>query len=407
MQDVTDRHSLQPKPLRVLDHLAKRILIAAFERIKIGSLAVTWPDGSTHVFGRDATNRIDVTFRNRVVLRRLLLGGAMAFAEAYMAGHIQVSDLPRLIKLAIENETDQLPVMQGSLVARLWHKWRHLLHTNSKADSRRNIAHHYDLGNDFYRQWLDASLTYSAAFFESEDQSLHQAQQAKYQRIADLAQIGAGDKVLEIGCGWGGFAEMAAGIGCDVVGLTLSEEQAKFARQRLAKAGLPGQADIRLQDYRDCDGEFDAVVSIEMFEAIGERHWPLYFQQLRDRLKPGKCAALQIITIAEERFQTYRANADFIQRYVFPGGMLPTKTILESLSRQAGFEVTSVTAFGQSYARTLASWRSTFHAAWSALAELGFDQRFRDMWDYYLCYCQAGFETNCIDVVHLQLRRPA
>jgi cyclopropane-fatty-acyl-phospholipid synthase len=324
-----------------------------------------------------------------------------------MAGHIQVSDLPRLIKLAIENETDQLPVMQGSLVARLWHKWRHLLHTNSKADSRRNIAHHYDLGNDFYRQWLDASLTYSAAFFEREDQSLHQAQQAKYQRIADLAQIGAGDKVLEIGCGWGGFAEMAAGIGCDVVGLTLSEEQAKFARQRLAKAGLPGQADIRLQDYRDCDGEFDAVVSIEMFEAIGERHWPLYFRQLRDRLKPGKCAALQIITIAEERFQTYRANADFIQRYVFPGGMLPTKTILENLSRQAGFEVTSLTAFGQSYARTLASWRSTFHAAWSALSELGFDQRFRDMWDYYLCYCQAGFETNCIDVVHLQLRRPA
>jgi cyclopropane-fatty-acyl-phospholipid synthase len=274
-------------------------------------------------------------------------------------------------------------------------------------DSRRNISFHYDLGNDFYRLWLDPTMTYSSALFETPEQSLQGAQTAKYRQIAKLAQISPGDKVLEIGCGWGGFAEMAAGeIGCHVKGLTLSQEQARYARARLSAAKLDTQTDVVIEDYRDCQGEFDAVVSIEMFEAIGERHWPLYFQRLRDRLKPGKFAALQIITIAEERFETYRANADFIQRYVFPGGMLPTKSILENISRQVGLDVVSMRAFGQSYARTLAMWRESFHASWSSLSHLGFDQRFRNMWDYYLCYCQAGFEMGCIDVVHLQVRRP-
>jgi len=407
-EDGANSGMFQPESLGLIDRTAKRVLMAALTRMREGSLAVTWPDGSSHVFGRDAENRVEVTFNNRQVLRRLLLGGAMGFAEAYMAGQVMVSDLPRLIRLTIENETDQLPIMQGSLAVRLWHKWRHARRDNSRADAKRNIAYHYDLGNEFYKQWLDPSMTYSSAYFTAETQSLQEAQLAKYRGITEMAEVSAGDKVLEIGCGWGGFAEMAADqVGCQVVGLTLSQEQAAFAKQRLAKAGLSDRTDIRLQDYRDCDGSFDAIVSIEMFEAIGEKHWPLYFQRLRDRLKPGKCAALQIITIAEERFQEYRANADFIQRYVFPGGMLPTKTILQNLSRQVGLDVVSMRDFGESYARTLATWRDTFHTTWSTLSGMGFDQRFRNLWDYYLCYCQAGFETKCIDVVQLQLRRPA
>jgi cyclopropane-fatty-acyl-phospholipid synthase len=408
MLDNTGESSFQPRTLRFIDQLAKRVLCVALGHMRAGSVAITWPDGSSQTFGPEADDVVEVVFTERAVLRRVLLGGALGFAEAYMADQVRVSDMPRLINLVIENETDQLPVLQGSLVMRLWHKWRHYRRSNSKADSRRNIAFHYDLGNDFYRQWLDPSMTYSSALFEAEEQSLEAAQRAKYRQIAALAGVGAGDKVLEIGCGWGGFAELAAGeIGCEVTGLTLSQEQAKFARERLDGAGLADMADIQLLDYRDCQGEFDAVVSIEMFEAIGERHWPLYFERLRDRLKPGKLAALQIITIAEGRFQTYRANADFIQRYVFPGGMLPTKTVLQNLSRQVGLDVVSMRGFGQSYARTLATWRDSFHATWSSLAHLGFDQRFRNMWDYYLSYCQAGFEKSCIDVVHLQLRKPA
>jgi cyclopropane-fatty-acyl-phospholipid synthase len=407
MLEATEDLPFQPKPLGFVDQIAKRILSVALGGMKFGSVVVTWPDGSKQSFGRDSSNSVDVTIADRGVLRRVLLGGAMGFAEAYMAGQVMVSDMPRLIRLVIQNETDQLPVLQGSLVMRLWHKWRHFRRSNSKVDSRRNISFHYDLGNDFYRLWLDPTMTYSSALFETPEQSLQGAQTAKYRQIAKLAQISPGDKVLEIGCGWGGFAEMAAGeIGCHVKGLTLSQEQARYARARLSAAKLDTQTDVVIEDYRDCQGEFDAVVSIEMFEAIGERHWPLYFQRLRDRLKPGKFAALQIITIAEERFETYRANADFIQRYVFPGGMLPTKSILENISRQVGLDVVSMRAFGQSYARTLAMWRESFHASWSSLSHLGFDQRFRNMWDYYLCYCQAGFEMGCIDVVHLQVRRP-
>jgi cyclopropane-fatty-acyl-phospholipid synthase len=249
-------------------------------------------------------------------------------------------------------------------------------------------------------------MTYSSARFEADSDDLATAQTRKYRRIAELAGVQRGSRVLEVGCGWGGFAEMAArDLDCRPVSLTISDAQFRFARERIARAGLADKADIRLQDYRDSTGEYDAVVSIEMFEAVGEKNWPIYFQVLRDRMATGAKAALQIITIDEDRYPSYRKSADFIQRYIFPGGMLPTRRILENLAQRAGLSVLSSDGFGGDYARTLRMWGDRFRENWPDIQSLGFDERFRRMWDYYLRYCEVGFSLGKIDVVHLQLER--
>jgi cyclopropane-fatty-acyl-phospholipid synthase len=341
-------------------------------------------------------------------LRRIAVGGAVGLAEAIMEGEAETPDLKALLAFALANEAGLGARMRGGWAARLARRAHHLLRANTRRGSRRNIAAHYDLGNDFYRLWLDETMSYSAALFETPDESLAKAQHRKYRQIAAMAGIEPGMKVLEVGCGWGGFAEFAAReLGCHVTGLTLSPAQRRYTLARLEAAGLAGQTEIRLQDYRDCRGRFDAVVSIEMFEAIGERNWPGYFARVADWLAPEGRAALQIITIAEDRFATYRGSADFIQHYIFPGGMLPPPSAVLGLAAEAGLESTGVSRFGADYARTLAHWRRSFTEQWGEIRAHGFDDRFRRMWEFYLDYCAIGFEFGTIDVAHFGLARMA
>ena len=301
-------------------------------------------------------------------------------------------DLTALLELASLNERHLDERLQGSALARFLDRIKHLLNNNSKRGSRRNIVYHYDLGNSFYDKWLDPSMTYSSALFSDAQMSLTQAQNAKYQRLAEIADVTPGSRVLEIGCGWGGFAETAIrDFGAEITGLTLSDEQKAYTQSRLARADMADRADIRLQDYRDVQGKFDALVSIEMFEAVGEAHWPVYFKTIYERLKPGAKAALQIITIEDRRFEQYRKGADFIQRYIFPGGMLPSPGALGDQIARAGLDIIHTEYFGHDYAETLRQWQISFQRAWHEIMPLGFDRRFRRMWEYYLSYCEAVF----------------
>lgn len=329
-------------------------------------------------------------------VRRFFSGGALGFGEAYVDGDWDTPDLPALLAYFLANQSHL------SFAPPAWLGWLprliHRLNANTRAGSQRNIASHYDLGNRFYAQWLDPSMTYSAAVFDDTN-DLEAAQRNKYRRMADLAGICPGDHVLEIGCGWGGFAEYAASErGASVVGITLSREQKAWAEERIARAGLSDRVEIRLQDYRDVTGQFDRIVSIEMLEAVGERFWPTYFATLRRLVAPGGGIALQGITIADDRYAEYRATPDFIQTHVFPGGMLPSPSLLTQHLVRAGLNVRADHGIGLDYAQTLALWRDRFLAAWDTIRPLGFDDRFRRLWTYYLGYCEAGFRHGAIDV---------
>lgn len=384
------------------------LLSAIGRRLRIGRLAVETPDGGRLVFAGDAPGpQASLSIHRWRTLWRLLLGGDVGFAEAYMDGDWSCADLADLIELAARNEPAIASATRGAVLARLVRRLRHLSRANTRRGSRRNIAAHYDLGNDFYAQWLDPGMTYSSGLFADDDTSLDAAQAAKYDRAAALLGVRGGERVLEIGCGWGGMVEALAGRhGCHVTALTLSREQLDHAAARVRDAGLGDLADLRFEDYRDVDGTFDRIVSIEMIEAVGEAHWPTYFDVLRDRLVPGGIAVLQVITIAEERYAAYRSGADFIQRYVFPGGMLPSRSILARQIARAGLRLTDVEMFGDSYRRTLSEWQRRFQQAWPSIAALGFDRRFKRMWEYYLAYCEGGFRVGAIDVGFYRLEKP-
>ena len=287
------------------------------------------------------------------------------------------------------------PLKAVRLIERLRHKRRN----NSKQGSKRNIAAHYDLGNEFYSYWLAHSMSYSSALFKNFDEELEIGQKRKYRRLAQELKLKEGDQILESGCGWGGFAEMGAKeYKCKVVGITLSEAQAKFAQKRMQETQLSNLVDIRIEDYRDVQGTFDKIVSIEMFEAVGEEHWKNYFETIKTHLKPGGMAGLQSITIANEFFEIYKRRPDFIQKYIFPGGILPSESELNYAADSAGLKILDDYYFGKSYAETLRRWQSMFEKKWDDIKSLGFDERFQKMWSYYLSYCEAGFETGHINV---------
>lgn len=383
------------------------VLFGIAEKLQCGRLTIIAPNGTAREFrgtiqGPSATLQLN-TLR---AVRRFAIGGSLGFAEAYLDGDWDSPDLPRLLELLVLNEEAYREQFYG----RGWFQWlarlRHLFRPNSKRGSRKNILAHYDLGNRFYQKWLDPSMTYSSARFAEPNVTLEEAQVAKYESLAKKLALRSDHHVLEIGCGWGGFAEFAAReVGAKITAITISDQQHAFAAERIQKAGLNEKVEIRLQDYRDVDDRFDRIASIEMFEAVGESYWPVYFDKLAGSLHPGGIAGLQIITIADQYYENYRQSADFIQRHVFPGGMLPSPDVLRRQFERTGLKKLSETTFGLDYARTLAVWNRRFQEAWPELLHLGFDQRFKRLWQYYLAYCEAGFKVGWTDVCQLSLHK--
>ncbi|MFT4097503.1 MAG: cyclopropane-fatty-acyl-phospholipid synthase family protein [Rhodoblastus sp.] len=370
--------------------------------VENGRFEIALPDGQVFVFGGKAPGPQARMNIHDYAFARAFAHGDIGVAESYMRGEWSTPDLTAFLELFCVNQQAIERLLAGKPFVRFAQMAWHWLHRNTRAGARRNIHAHYDLGNSFYAKWLDPSMTYSSALGLAQDGDLAAAQERKYRALADALGAHEGQHILEIGCGWGGFAEHAARErGCKVTALTISKEQYDFARERMHKAGLADRVDVRMQDYRDESGLYDAVASIEMFEAVGEAYWPGYFQQLRDRLKSGGRAALQIITIDEAIFPRYRRELDFIRRYVFPGGMLPTRAILEKLGAGHDLALVAQRAFGGDYALTLAQWRDRFRAAWPDIVQQGFDERFRRLWEYYLSYCEAGFRSGAIDVRHM------
>ncbi|MDI3324112.1 cyclopropane-fatty-acyl-phospholipid synthase family protein [Pontibacterium granulatum] len=363
-----------------------------------GKLQLQLPSGVQCAFGQGKPNA-SVTLHTYRPLVRLLFGGINGWSESYLAGEWDSPDLTALVNWALGYETSLSSIAKASFFTQILHNLYHWRRDNSKKGSRRNIAAHYDLGNNFYKEWLDPGMTYSAALFESPHQTLQEAQHNKNARILDMLDAQPNAHIAEIGCGWGGFAEQAAkDKALRVHGVTLSQEQLFWAKSRITAAGLSDQVSLSLTDYRDLVHRYDGIVSIEMFEAVGEAHWDTYFQTLQRILKPGGNVVLQIITIDDERFHSYRKNADFIQRYVFPGGMLPSIEALQQKFDQHGFELQAKLLFGPDYAETLRRWRDAFEARWDAIKPLGFDDRFYRLWRYYLAYCEGGFDSGSINV---------
>ena len=369
-------------------------------RIEAGELRAVFPSNFQKVYsGGQVGPTADIQINSWKLVPRLLLSGDMGLAESFLSGEWATSNLTQLILLGDINERALGNAVTPSKFINSIEKLRHQRRDNSKRGSRRNIAAHYDLGNEFYSHWLDNSMSYSSALFKDFGEELEVGQNRKYHRLAKALKLKEGDQVLEIGCGWGGFAEIAAKeYKCNVVGITLSNEQAKFAQRRMQENQLSNLVDIRIEDYRDVQGSFDKIVSIEMFEAVGEEHWRNYFETIKTRLKPGGFAGIQSITIANEFFETYKRRPDFIQKYIFPGGILPSEDKLNNAVSSAGLKILEDYYFGKSYAETLRRWQSTFEQKWDDIKNLGFDEKFQKMWRYYLSYCEAGFETGHINV---------
>jgi cyclopropane-fatty-acyl-phospholipid synthase len=398
----------------IADSLVTRALIPRLLRSlerswALGRLTIELPDGSVHAFGPpDAKLRARVKVKQTAFFRRFLLGGDLGVGESYMDDEWEADDLPTLLALAAEH-AGRLPLdSRLSRTLNLGNDILHGLRRNTRAGSRRNIAEHYDLSNDFFRLFLDETMTYSSAVFESSDQALAEAQRNKYRVLAEKARLSASDHVLEIGCGWGGFAIFAARTyGCRVTGITVSEQQCALARERVTAAGLADRVEIRLQDYRDVTGPFDKVVSIEMFEALGRDHWPVFFAKLEELLAPHGLVALQMISVPDHRFESYARHCDWIQKHIFPGSLLASlHHVTGAMSRASRLGVHQLEDVGIHYALTLARWREAFLANLGRVRALGFDERFIRMWDYYLAACQALFATRQLGDLQLVLTRP-
>jgi len=381
-------------------------VIALLKHLQHGSLDVQTPDGEMLHFGNQQQPRAALRIADWQVCAAALQSGDVGFAESYVAGHWSSPDLRALLELLIRNRTALESLVYGGFWGGLLHRVRHLMRRNTRAGSRKNIHVHYDLGNAFYKLWLDPTMNYSSAWFDGSPQrSLVAAQQAKMHRALSEAGVTLGSRVLEIGCGWGAVAEMAArDFDARLTGVTLSTEQLVWAQQRLQAAGL--SADLRLQDYRDiADEPFDAIVSIEMFEAVGREYWDGYFRTVRDKLKPGGRACIQSITIHDDLFDRYVRSTDFIQQYIFPGGLLPSPSQFRAHARKAGLRVVNELAFGADYAETLRRWREDFLRHEGPVRELGFDTRFMRLWEFYLAYCEAAFAAGNTDVMQFTLVR--
>ena len=388
---------------------AARTVLQLLQKIRHGSITLHLPDGSVQRFGDSATPHATLHLKNWNAFTGALKSGDIGFAESFIDGDWTTPDLTGLLRVLVQNRAEVDRVIFGSWVGRLAYRIKHLLQRNTRSNSKKNIHAHYDLGNAFYSLWLDPTMNYSSALFGGDlTQSLSQAQSAKVRRALQQVDLAPGSRVLEIGCGWGALAEMATlEHGAHVTGVTLSTEQLDFARARMQRQELAERTDLRLQDYRDIqDGPYDAVCSIEMIEAVGQGFWPTYFSTVARMLKPGGKACIQSIVIADALFERYLASTDFIQQYIFPGGCLPSPSEFKAQARSAGLVVVEEHAFGHDYAHTLKRWREAFLAQREEVLTLGFDQRFMHIWEFYLCYCEAAFMEDNIDVLQYTLQKP-
>lgn len=398
-----------PQVLRQLKGIPAFFRIAGMMVLgaKNGQITFKLPDGREVLFdhGNPGPSAY-LEIHDYAFAKRAMANGDIGFGESYMDGEWSTPDLTKVLEFFSENFEDAGQLAVGGFIMRTLNSIRHMFNKNTKAGSKRNIMAHYDLGNDFYGSWLDETMTYSSALYTNENLSLERAQTAKYARIADEIGLSEGKSVLEIGCGWGGFAEYAAKErGALVTCLTISPSQREFAMERMERQGLSDRVDIRLEDYRDHVGQYDGVASIEMFEAVGESYWPSYFAKVEACLKQGAKAALQIITINDDLFKDYRKRPDFIQRYIFPGGMLPSEKALREQVGSAGLQFENAHYFGPDYAKTLRIWAKSFEEEWGRIQTMGFDEKFRRMWRFYLSYCEAGFDNGRINVGHFRLAK--
>lgn len=387
-----------------------RYFAPVFDKIQTmtrGSLEIELPDGRVfRAEGRDAGYDAKMQVHNVDVFARTIREGDLGFCEAYMDGWWSTPDLMAFMDLIHDDAEEMYDGFPGQFLVRAYERMRFWMQGNSKKQARKNISYHYDLGNAFYGLWLDDTMTYSSAKFMDGQGDLALAQIEKYKSMVDEMGVVAGDHVLEIGCGWGGFAEYAASKrGIKVTGLTISKEQHDFAVARMERLGLSDMVTIKLQDYRDEQGQYDGIASIEMFEAVGEEYWPIYFETVRKCLKPNKNATLQIITVAHRRWDVYKRGVDFIQKYIFPGGMLPSPVVLREAVSNAGLQTVKSIEFGESYSQTLRIWHEDFNAKWDDVAKMGFDDRFRRMWNFYLASCAATFHSGNCDVTQITIKR--
>jgi cyclopropane-fatty-acyl-phospholipid synthase len=408
MNTTTSAAVATPPP--TMPAAARRVHVL-LQRLQHGILHVQWPDGRIEQFGQAHDSGLNATLHlhSWTPLLQALKSGDIGFAESYIAGEWTTNNLADLLQLLIANRRDMEEVIYGHWLGRLIYRVRHLLHRNTRSNSKKNIHAHYDLGNGFYELWLDPTMNYSSAWFgDDRSQAMAQAQMAKVRRALCMVDAKAGDRILEIGCGWGALAELGGTeFGAQMSGVTLSHEQLAFANQRIQKLGLAGTSHLRLQDYRDIDdGPYDAICSIEMLEAVGQEYWPTYFESVARLLKSGGKACIQTIVIDDALFERYVKSTDFIQQYIFPGGCLPCPREFRAQAERAGLKVVDELAFGLDYAETLRRWRHQFMVDKAQVLQLGFDERFIRIWEFYLAYCEAAFEQHNIDVLQYTLVKP-
>lgn len=383
------------------------LVFRSLQALQRGVLELQISDGRIFkIDGPDAGNYARIMSHDDKVWARLIREGDMGFSDAYLEGQWSSPDIQAFFDVVFDNFLEISKSYPGAGLLRMYERLRHWMHRNTKEQAKKNISQHYDLGNDFYARWLDDTMTYSSALFLTGQESLELAQTQKYASICDQMGMRRGDHILEIGCGWGGFAEFAASQrGVTLKCITISKEQYDYAKERIFKAGLAENVEIALQDYREEKGQFDGIASIEMFEAVGEEYWQPYFNTVHNCLIPGRQATLQVITMADHLFENYRKTVDFIQKHIFPGGMLPSPTILRQEIKRSGLDISGSIEFGKSYSLTLRRWYDTFNADWDDIADANFDDRFRNMWNYYLTSCASGFEYGTTDVTQITMRR--
>jgi len=383
-----------------------KIFLKGIKKFPYGSLQIEWPDGKSQkidAIHKGPNAKLKIVDSN--VVREIIQGGSIKFAELYISKRIITNNLTNLMHYCALNNDQAEETFKITIFRYLYNKYLHFKNKNTKIQAKKNISHHYDLGNQFYKYWLDKSMTYSSAIFNGKNDNLELAQNNKYQKLADLSSIKKGDNILEIGCGWGGFSEfLAKNYDCQITALTISREQFKFTTERMEKANLTSKVKVVLCDYRNIKGQFDKVLSIEMFEAVGREYWKTFFEKIKTILKPNGNVGLQLITIDDKIYNVYKNNPDFIQKYIFPGGMLPSVEVLKNIIENTSFRINSINSYSNDYAKTLNIWNKEFNRNWTKIEKLGFDERFKLLWNYYLSYCEGGFLSKNIDLKQINLK---